>query len=48
VSESTVPCYRPVGQGEPDLIRASAMSAFPPRLAHQPLYYPVTNEAYAT
>lgn len=40
--------YRPVGQVELDLIRASGMRAFPPRLAWQPIFYPVLNEAYAT
>src|SRR5262245_29731012 len=43
----TVTLYRPVGQGELDLIRASGMRAFPPRLLHQPIFYPVANEDYA-
>jgi len=40
--------YRPVGQAELELIRASGMRAFPPRLAHQPIFYPVLNLEYAT
>src|SRR5947209_4723945 len=44
---STVPLYRPVGQKELDLIRQSGFRAFPPRLEHQPIFYPVLNERYA-
>ena len=43
----TVTLYRPVGQKELDLIRDSGYTAFPPRLAHQPIFYPVANEDYA-
>jgi len=39
--------YRPVGQAELDLIRASGFREFPPRLSGQPFFYPVTNEEYA-
>lgn len=39
--------YRPVGPEELALIRASGMRAFPPRLAEQPIFYPVLNEEYA-
>jgi len=39
--------FRPVGQAELDLIRASGFTAFPPRLPGQPIFYPVLNEAYA-
>jgi hypothetical protein len=39
--------YRPVGQRELELIRDSGWSAFPPRLPHQPIFYPVLNEEYA-
>jgi hypothetical protein len=45
-SESTV-LWRPVGQAELELIEASGWRAFPPRLPHQPIFYPVANEAYA-
>ena len=40
--------YRPVGQREYDLIRASGFREFPPRLLEQPIFYPVLNEEYAT
>jgi hypothetical protein len=42
-----VTMYRPVGQKELDLIRASGFKAFPARLPHQPIFYPVLTEAYA-
>jgi hypothetical protein len=45
-SETTV-LWRPVGQAELELIHASGWRAFPPRLAHQPIFYPVLNEEYA-
>lgn len=40
--------FRPVGQGEFDLIRASGFRSFPPRLPEQPYFYPVLNLEYAT
>jgi len=40
--------FRPVGQAEYDLIEASGFKKFPPRLAEQPIFYPVLNEKYAT
>ncbi len=43
----TVTLYRPVGPEELKLIEASSWRAFPPRLLGQPIFYPVTNEAYA-
>ncbi|MDQ4125575.1 MAG: hypothetical protein M3134_08250 [Actinomycetota bacterium] len=43
----TVVLYRPVGQGELDLIAATGFAAFPPRLPHQPIFYPVLTEQYA-
>jgi hypothetical protein len=45
--EPTVTLFRPVGQKELDLIRESGFHAFPPRLSHQPIFYPVLNEEYA-
>jgi len=39
--------FRPVGQKELDLIRAGGFQGFPPRLDHQPIFYPVLTEAYA-
>ena len=47
MSAETVTLWRPVGPAEFDLIRASGMSAFPPRLPDQPIFYPVLSEAYA-
>lgn len=44
--ETTV-LWRPVGRAELELIERSGWTAFPPRLAHQPIFYPVANEAYA-
>jgi hypothetical protein len=40
---STTTLFRPVGQGELDLIRASGFRTFPPRLPEQPYFYPVLN-----
>jgi len=39
--------YRPTGEKELELIRASGWRAFPPRLPEQPIFYPVLNEEYA-
>jgi hypothetical protein len=39
--------FRPVGQAELDLVAASGFRRFPPRLAAQPIFYPVLTEAYA-
>jgi hypothetical protein len=44
----TTTLYRPVGPEELALIAASGYREFPPRLAEQPIFYPVTNESYAT
>lgn len=43
----TVTLWRPVGPKELALIKESGMRAFPPRLPEQPIFYPVTTEAYA-
>lgn len=40
--------FRPVGQKELDLIIESEYRRFPPRLPHQPFFYPVLSEEYAT
>jgi hypothetical protein len=37
-----------MGSKELALVEASGFSAFPPRLSEQPIFYPVTNETYAT
>lgn len=47
MSQTTL-LYRPVGQKELDLIAESGYTKFPPRLAFQPIFYPVLNEEYAT
>jgi hypothetical protein len=39
--------YRPVGLRELELIAASGFRAFPPRLAGQPIFYPVLTPEYA-
>ena len=43
-----VTLYRPVGPEELALLKASGMRRWPPRLPEQPIFYPVTNVAYAT
>lgn len=43
----TTTLYRPVGPKELELIAATGWHEFPPRLPDQPIFYPVTNEAYA-
>jgi hypothetical protein len=43
----TVTLWRPVGPNELAKIRDTGMTAFPPRLPEQPIFYPVTTEAYA-
>lgn len=40
--------YRPVGPAELALLAESDFRAWPPRLPHQPIFYPVTNEFYAS
>jgi len=44
---STTTIYRPIGQREFDLIADGGFKRWPPRLPEQPIFYPVTNEAYA-
>jgi hypothetical protein len=46
-NQETVTLYRPVGQKELDLVRESSNREFPPRLPHQPIFYPVLSEEYA-
>jgi hypothetical protein len=47
MNDDFVVLWRPVGPTELQLIRDSAMRAFPPRLSEQPIFYPVLTEAYA-
>lgn len=42
-----VTLYRPTGPKELALVEASGFKRWPPRLPDQPIFYPVTNEAYA-
>jgi hypothetical protein len=46
-NEPSITLFRPVGQKELDLIRERGDREFPPRLPHQPIFYPVLNEEYA-
>ncbi len=44
----TVTLYRPTGPQELKLLADSQFLRWPPRLPEQPIFYPVTNERYAT
>ncbi|MBF5004490.1 hypothetical protein [Diaphorobacter caeni] len=44
----TITLYRPTGPHELALVEASGFTQWPPRLPDQPIFYPVTNEQYAT
>jgi hypothetical protein len=44
----TVTLWRPTGPEELALVEASGWREWPPRLAGQPIFYPVLNEGYAT
>jgi hypothetical protein len=39
--------FRPVGAAELRLIASDDFRSFPPRLAHQPIFYPVLDRDYA-
>ncbi|MEM1180238.1 MAG: hypothetical protein AAGM22_17985 [Acidobacteriota bacterium] len=43
----TTTLYRPAGRAEMELVEQSGFKRWPPRLPDQPIFYPVTNEAYA-
>jgi hypothetical protein len=47
MSDDTTTLWRPVGPVELRLIEEAGMTAFPPRLPEQPIFYPVTTEEYA-
>lgn len=47
MKDKTVVLYRPTGPTELELVRQSGFTRWPPRLPEQPIFYPVTNEAYA-
>ncbi len=44
----TTKLYRPVNKAELDLIQETNWKKFPPRLPEQPIFYPVTNQEYAS
>jgi hypothetical protein len=48
MADESTTLYRPVGQAEFELIRSSGFRRFPPRLPHQPFFYPVLSQGYAT
>jgi hypothetical protein len=48
VEEETVTLYRPTGPKELALVEKSGFNRWSPRLLEQPIFYPVTNERYAT
>lgn len=47
MSTKLITLYRPVGQLELELIKASGFKKFPPRLDWQPIFYPVLDYEYA-
>ena len=47
MSDETIRLYRPTGPKELALVAESGYKLWPPRLPEQPIFYPVTNEAYA-
>ena len=44
---ATTTLYRPTGENELALVAASGYRRWPPRLAEQPIFYPVCNQQYA-
>jgi hypothetical protein len=46
-ADEAIMLWRPVGPDELRLIQQSGMTAFPPRLPEQPIFYPVLSEEYA-
>ncbi|KAA3648239.1 MAG: hypothetical protein DWQ07_04380 [Chloroflexi bacterium] len=47
-NKETVTLFRPAGPDELKLVEESGHKRWPPRLPEQPIFYPVTNEQYAT
>jgi hypothetical protein len=45
--DETITLYRPTGPAELRLVQDAGFRAWPPRLPDQPIFYPVTNQAYA-
>jgi hypothetical protein len=48
MNNETVILYRPAGPKELELVKQSGFKRWPPRLPEQPIFYAVTNEAYAS
>ena len=46
-ADGTTTLWRPVGPEELRILRAGGLTAWPPRLPDQPIFYPVLNEQYA-
>lgn len=44
----TITLYRPTGPEELELVKRTDFTKWPPRLPEQPIFYPVTNEKYAS
>ena len=47
MENNIITLYRPTGPRELELVKQSGFKRWPPRLPEQPIFYPVTNEAYA-
>lgn len=47
MAKETVTLWRPTGPEELKLVEEANWQAWPPRLPEQPIFYPVTTEAYA-
>jgi hypothetical protein len=47
VETETITLFRPIGPDERKLLEVNGWNRWPPRLPHQPIFYPVTNEQYA-
>jgi len=47
-TEDCIVLFRPINKKELDLIEKLNFEKFPPRLAEQPIFYPVLNEEYAS
>ena len=48
MAEATTTLFRPTGPEELKLVAESGYRRWPPRLPEQPIFYPVTNESYAS
>lgn len=46
--EGVVTLFRPIGPREPQPVAGSGYHRWPPRLHAQPIFYPVTNEAWTS